>query len=355
MRIPGSGRLRRWVRRMGRRSAPGVVVLAYHRVAETPTGIRSLCVTPQHFREQMEILSKLSVVVRLADLPAVLESRWSFRRAVAVTFDDGYADNLYVAKPLLERFGVPATVFITTGYIGGYKQFWVDVLEAAILGQSTLPSVFSLSVGGRVHRWTLDGAANGSAKPRAGARTRNLSHDVPVGSRQSVFAELHELLRPCPDAERRRAARAVAGLVGWRPTADDIGLARVMSEHEIVRLAAGGLVEIGAHTVTHPVLAMLSERRQRSEIVRSKRRLEAILGRRVTSFAYPYGSKTDYSLQTVELVRELGFERACAFFEGLVQPRTDPYQLPRCGVGDWDGEQFERRVRTWFGMWWDGG
>jgi peptidoglycan/xylan/chitin deacetylase (PgdA/CDA1 family) len=332
---------------MRRRVAPGVVILAYHRVAEPTTDARLLSVTPGHFREHLEVLRRHSVPVRLSELSKVLESRRPFRRAVVVTFDDGYVDNLHVAKPLLERFDVPATVFVTTGYVGSRRRLWGDVLEDVLLRPGTLPPVLRLSIGGVVYEWRLDGAACYPEDAFVRARTWTVLQGTYPGPRQRVFHALHELLRCQPDFARRRAADALQTWAGGRAGAYDGTSSRVMSEEELVRLTADGLVEVGAHTVTHPVLATLSEARQRAEIRRSKQRLEAICGRRVTSFAYPYGSLVDYSPRTVALVREAGFERACSFFEGLVHRRTDPYQLPRCGVGDWDGDQFARRLRTW--------
>ena len=326
--------------------APGAIILAYHRVAAPPSDARLLCVTPEHFRQHLEVLARYWSVVPLSWLPAVLAARRPFRRVVAVTFDDGYADNLYAAKPLLEQYGIPATVFVTTGYLGG-RQFWGDLLEEVLLGPGPVPPVLRVAIGGAVHEWAVDGAARDG---RPGARGWHVLQEAPPRSREHVLRTLHALVRVRPDAERRRIAEAVRRWAERPREGHDATWGRGLSADEVAQLAAGGLVEVGAHTVTHPVLALLSVRRQRAEIRKSKARLEAIVGRRVTSFAYPYGSLADYSPATVGMVREAGFERACGFFEGLVQGHTDPYQLPRCGVWDWDGDEFARRLRTWAGL-----
>jgi peptidoglycan/xylan/chitin deacetylase (PgdA/CDA1 family) len=99
--------------------------------------------------------------------------------------------------------------------------------------------------------------------------------------------------------------------------------------------------------VTHPVLSALSFDVQRTEVTRSKQHLEAILGRPVTSFSYPFGGRGDYSADTVKLVKEAGFECACSNFPGYVQWDTDPYQLPRFIVRDWDGDEFTQRLAGW--------
>jgi peptidoglycan/xylan/chitin deacetylase (PgdA/CDA1 family) len=110
-------------------------------------------------------------------------------------------------------------------------------------------------------------------------------------------------------------------------------------------MAEGGLVEVGAHTVTHPVLATLPVTAQRDEIHRSKSSLEEILGHSVTSFSYPHGS---YTLETTTLLREAGFTQACSSIADVVWQNTDGFQLPRQIVKDWDGETFARRLEERF-------
>jgi peptidoglycan/xylan/chitin deacetylase (PgdA/CDA1 family) len=115
----------------------------------------------------------------------------------------------------------------------------------------------------------------------------------------------------------------------------------------VCALDAHELADVAAHTVHHPSLAALDPACQRQEVARSKRRLEELVGRRVAAFSYPYGGPTDYSRITVDAVRAAGFDVACANVEGRVGPRSDVFQLPRMIVRDWDGYEFERRLRVW--------
>jgi peptidoglycan/xylan/chitin deacetylase (PgdA/CDA1 family) len=120
-----------------------------------------------------------------------------------------------------------------------------------------------------------------------------------------------------------------------------------MSREEVKKLADSKLAEIGAHTVTHPVLAALPIDRQRDEIGRSKSQLEEILGRPLGSFSYPFGMQADYTSEAIAIVRDSGFACACSNFEGVVNQRTDSYQLPRFVVRDWDGDTFANFLEEW--------
>ena len=115
MRIRGLCRLKRATRRVRNQFAPGGLVLLYHRVAEVPSDPFNLCVTPRHFAEHLEVLKKYTQPVPLQQLVKTSQEGNSPNWSVAITFDDGYADNLYNAKPLLEKYEIPATVFVATG------------------------------------------------------------------------------------------------------------------------------------------------------------------------------------------------------------------------------------------------
>jgi peptidoglycan/xylan/chitin deacetylase (PgdA/CDA1 family) len=119
---------------------------------------------------------------------------------------------------------------------------------------------------------------------------------------------------------------------------------RPLSVAELARLIEGDLIEVGAHSVTHPALAQLPSERQREEVSGSKQQLEEIVGRHVTSFAYPFGTSADFDETTVRLVQEAGFARACANVAGRLTPRTDAFRIPRLVVRDWSGGEFVRRL-----------
>ena len=123
----------------------------------------------------------------------------------------------------------------------------------------------------------------------------------------------------------------------------------MLAADEVVRLTTGGLVDVGAHTVTHSSLSALPLATQRSEIAGSKAAIEEMTGCEVTGFAYPFGGRADYTPATVALVREAGFASACSTRYGLVGPKRDPFQLPRVLVRNWDPATFAGRLRAWLG------
>src|SRR5829696_8506777 len=146
MRIRGIGRLRQIARWPKNRIERKVLVLIYHRISDLPSDPRSLSVTPHYFAKHLEILRQYARPMRLQQMSQALIDGNLPDRAVVVTFDDGYADNLYNAKPALERYNVPATFFLTTGYIGHKREFWWDELDRLLLQPAKLPNTLRLSV-----------------------------------------------------------------------------------------------------------------------------------------------------------------------------------------------------------------
>jgi peptidoglycan/xylan/chitin deacetylase (PgdA/CDA1 family) len=140
----------RWRRRADR---PHGLVLMYHRVADAAIDPWGLCVSPANFREQMRVLAEMAEPVPLDRLTETLRSGRSAKPVVAVTFDDGYLDNLTAAKPVLDEFDIPATVFIATGLTGTTRPLWWDRLANAVLGTGRMPAKFELRAAGFEFSW----------------------------------------------------------------------------------------------------------------------------------------------------------------------------------------------------------
>jgi peptidoglycan/xylan/chitin deacetylase (PgdA/CDA1 family) len=333
-----SWRAARWPRS---RSEEKALVLCYHGVTEQCSDPR-LCVTPSHFAEHLEVLRQHARPIRLQQLPRALSDGKLPDRSVVVTFDDGYVDNLYNAKPLLERYGIPATVFVITGYIGDEREFWWDELDRLFLRPGALPERLSLNVNGSTYRWELDEAVDYSEEAFRRHRRWRPGKEV-----RSSFHTLHDflwkLLRPMTESERQEVLRELRGWAGAEEAVRPSH--RPLSLEEVVALGQGGLIEVGAHTVTHPALRKLPEAAQRDEIFGSKAQLEAILNGPVTSFSYPFGNLSE---QTVGIVREAGYSCACSTQADVVRLSTERFQLPRVEVQDCNGEEFARQLSRWF-------
>jgi peptidoglycan/xylan/chitin deacetylase (PgdA/CDA1 family) len=260
-----------------------------------------------------------------------------------VTFDDGYLDNLENAKPLLERYEIPATVFVASGYVGATEEFWWDELERLLLHPGSLPALLQLTIGGESREWDLGDAAFYSVQEWRRHRRWQVREDPPT-LRQAVYLDVWRLLQPLRLSEQRDIVSTLRAWAGGTPTAR--GTHRTVSPSELRTLSEGGLIEIGAHTETHPLLSQLPLGDQRAEIESSKATLEQLLGTPVSSFAYPYGA---FLPETISLVRDAGFAYACSTRESALPGDTGPFQVPRVQVEDWAGEKFSEQLRGWLG------
>lgn len=323
----------------------GALVLLYHRVADAERDPQLLCVSPKHFREHLEILRRRCRPCALSHcVDHVLEGEVP-AGGVAITFDDGYADNLTVAAPLLREQGVPATVFVATRDEGRDREFWWDDLERIILRTRSLPRRLEMAASGVRHEWNLtDGSREAPCAPEW-----NVQMGDPPTERQALYLHLCRLLRVLGDCERREILDALCAWAGV--SRQGRSSHRVMTPDEWRELADDALIEIGAHTVSHPVLSELPVADQFAEIMGSRQRLEQELGRPVRGFAYPYGCRGDFGPATAAMVKNAGLAYACAntgrppHSGGRVTKDSDPYRLPRVLVRDWDGDTFERHLR----------
>jgi peptidoglycan/xylan/chitin deacetylase (PgdA/CDA1 family) len=323
-----------------------VIVLLYHRVADTPLDPLLLSVSPTNFTEHLEFVRKHHPVLSLKELTRRLRHGKLPKRAIVVTFDDGYVDNLWNAKPLMERYEVPSTVFVTPGHIGKEREFWWDEIGRLMLQPGTLPETLHLNVKGSSFKWELGGAAHYSMDDYQRHRCWHILEKDTPSVRHRIYCSLLELLRSLPHGERDSV---LSELVTWAgdgvPTRSDH---RALTPNEVRQLAEGDLVDAGAHTMTHPDLSVLAVEAQRAEIVGGKKRLEEVLGQPVSSFSYPFGGFRHYTADTLGLVRDAGFDCACTNVPGVVTPKSDLYQLPRFLVRDWDGEEFARQITRFF-------
>lgn len=325
MRTPGKKTLQRLVRPLMSTLRPGGLILGYHRIADASWDPLRLCVHPLHFRQHLEVLLDLCKPVSLQTLVTRLREKSNVKNMVALTFDDGYRDFFENARPELDRLGVPATVFITTGFIG--RTYWWDEVAGFLRPDNRTSSELTL-------RWDDRGTVrvySGLTSERGAARvTRNICRELSI----------------CNEAERAFILEQVRQLEKIR--SDPEALPSTMSVNELRQLANSPNIEIGSHTVTHPVLANLTVAQQHQEIQTSKRHIQAIVGpQNALGLSYPNGS---YSEQTCQQVAEAGLEYACTSRQDVVRRGMDLYRLPRIWAPDAGGREFRAWLSSWRGI-----
>ena len=343
--IHGLSKLQQATRQVRNWIAPGGLILLYHRIAEMPTDPFNLCVAPHRFAEHLAILKEHYHPMSLQQVVQTIQAGKQPNRAIAVTFDDGYADNLWNAKPLLEDYDVPATVFVATGHLEQKREFWWDELDRLLLQPGRLPSCLNLNINGKPYYWELGEASDYSDDDYQRDRTWNwyVQEQSDPGARQRLYRSLYQRLYPLSLNERQSL---LDKLLAWSGApATGRSTYRSLSPIEVCQLEQGELIEIGAHTINHPFLATLPIEAQQQEIQQSKTELETLLNHPVNSFAYPHGN---YTTQTIDLVRKTGFACACSTSEHRIRQPANCFQLPRVVVGNWDGDTFARWLSNWF-------
>ncbi|HSG65482.1 MAG TPA: polysaccharide deacetylase family protein [Gammaproteobacteria bacterium] len=343
MRVRGLETLRNLASRRRARVHPGGTILMYHRIADTDGDPWGNCVSAAHFEQQLEVIRRLVNPCRLSDITDCLERGERPRGKVVLTFDDGYADNYHVARPLLHAHDTPATFFLVSNRVGSSEPYWWDELADVLLRVGRLPESLTLMLDGQAQELRLDDAVVYAAAERRADRAR-WAWAARSGSRLGFYYRVWKLLRPLSEAARSTELTKIRAWASCPrpPRAAPISI----TAREAETLVREDLIEIGSHSKSHPSLPDLSPALQLQELTHSKAALEAVAGRPVRSFAYPYG---DYGRDTPGLVREAGYTSACTTVSGQVRPNSDPFLLPRIAVLDWSGDEFERRLARYLG------
>ena len=269
-------------------ASSGLRILMYHgicddRLAAEPWLPPSF-VTRSAFEAQLQYLAQNTCVLPLAEAVARLGARSLPRGSVVITFDDGYANNLHLAAPLLHRYGLPATVFVSTAHVESGQLFVSDLLRLIRLS-GLMPANHSHHFS-RAKKIPVDIL---------------LQHAAPYLVNLQITPEQHDGLRP-------------------------------LRIDELTKLN-DGLIALGTHTHHHCILANENLQRRRWEITKSIRALSEWTGQRVFAFAYPNGDDGDYDERDKEILREHSVSVAVSAQPGTNHSGCDLLELRRYPVG----------------------
>jgi peptidoglycan/xylan/chitin deacetylase (PgdA/CDA1 family) len=298
-----------------KRGEQTLFVITYHRILPKPNPMLESEPDVAEFRWQMEVLARCFNVLSLSQALKLLDAGRLPPRAVCVTFDDGYRSVHDLALPVLKEFGLPATVFVTSGFLDG-GTMWNDRIITAVQSM-------------KADRLDMGEFGLGL---------------LPLGSvddRKASSLRLIEGAKYLPPRERSRLVEHLEALVG------EPARGLMLTPEMVVSLDRNG-VEIGAHTVTHPILTSLDGNSARAEIVGSKEYLEQLLGKPVPLFAYPNGKVgIDFDASHISILRENGFAAAFTTAVGAITRKQDRFQLPRSRPWDRTPFLFGMRLLRW--------
>jgi peptidoglycan/xylan/chitin deacetylase (PgdA/CDA1 family) len=295
-------------------------VLNYHRILEATDPLLESEPDVAAFRWQMQMLAECFNVLPLSEAIELLGTPRMPPRAVCITFDDGYRSVHDLALPILKEFKLPATVFVTSGYVGG-GNMWNDRIIEAV--QKVPAGQLDLS--------------------ELGLGAYSLAS---LGDRQKTVSKLTEASKYLPPQARLDLIKRLEILVG-----EDLDHDLMLTPEMVVNLDRAG-VEIGAHTISHPILTSLTDDSSRLEIAGGKKELEAIIGKPVSLFAYPNGKvDKDFDQRHARMAQEAGFSAAFTTAIGAVTAKQNRFQLPRSRPWDKTPFMFGLRLLRWLG--WD--
>ena len=300
------------------------IVLLYHRVIDLATDPQQLAVAPARFDAQLAWLKANCQVLTADEFDAILLSGKRFpRNSALITFDDGYVDNHRIARPILERHALQGLFYIASGYIGAEREYWWDELERLLLVNPNLPDVLEYDRLEGELNWRYDHVPNAAdMRERYGFLIAAL-RILPSEARDAILSEVRLRLNS-PEPRSTHLP---------------------MTQDDLRAFASSPSVAIGAHTVGHCALSSRDEDGQRSEILGSKQALEALLGRRIERFAYPFGTGAEFNAVSMRICEQAGFHHAAANVKGIVHKGSPRFAFPRVIVRDWDEHQFAQRLR----------
>lgn len=292
-----------------------LTILFYHRVWQVhdPMYEERDCLPAEKFDSHLSSMLEHFNVLPLPEALEKLRSGSLPTRAAAITFDDGYADNINLAYPILAKHNLHATFFITTGFLNDGLMWNDTIIETIRLCDSNTLNLTSLELGCfSLNSWS----------------EKRIAAAAIIGKLK--YHPLHERLSICDQIVKITNVTLPTNLM--------------MTNKQVRELHNTGM-EIGAHTINHPILSRLSDNEAEEEITKGKSALENIVAAPVNLFAYPNGrSNKDYNTRDINIVKRAGFHAAFSTEAGVAHKTSDLYQIPRFSPWDSDERKFIFRL-----------
>jgi peptidoglycan/xylan/chitin deacetylase (PgdA/CDA1 family) len=293
-------------------------VLAYHRVLEIededhfPCDPELISASPAEFARQMEFVKHHFHPLGLSELLDIVERKQKLPpNSLLITFDDGHQDNYTQAYPILRGLGLPAAIFLSTGYIGGTGQFWFD--RVATLAYYAPPG-------------TLD--APGLDAP-------GLDAPLPLGdvaSRRKAADEILRQAKRLPNARRLALLQALERQLAAHVPRNAALPSAALSWDQVREMSAGG-IEFGSHCVTHPIMSALDDETLHFELAHSRATIQAETGQRAEVIAYPVGREYAFDQRVAPLARDCGYRLGFSYVAGVnLLGAMDPFAIKRIEV-----------------------
>ncbi len=288
-------------------------ILNYHRIHPVVDPINPGEIDAARFTWQMALIANNFNVLTVGEAADLLIKRQLPERSLTITFDDGYADNAEIALPILNKFSLKATFFIASGYLDGGRMWNDTVIESV----RNFPSGYLDLSENNLGSYSLES----------------------WGDRHNAYSAIISKIKHLPQEERQYLVDWVASMVPEQGATQ-----LMMRSDQVAELHRNGM-EIGGHTVTHPILSSIPDEQAKREIAEGKEQLEQITGSQVRVFAYPNGKPgQDYLPKHRDMVQQQGFTAAVSTQWGVSTPSTDRYQLRRFTPWDDSPAKFMLRL-----------
>ncbi|MCS7213633.1 MAG: polysaccharide deacetylase family protein [Candidatus Calescibacterium sp.] len=326
---------------------PSGIVLMYHRVCDDDFDPYGICVSQKNFLEHLKILKENFDIIPVRLVPEYVKRKFvGKKKFIAITFDDGYSDNIK-AFEILDYMKIHATLFVITGHLLDKNS--KDTIKR-ILWWERLKGLFSkdfkkliLKIRDKEISFIVE---NHLSNLKVQVKKRSFEAGKHIIRKNELFSYLYTELKYTREDQRERILCSIEDQIGAVSLDQDI----LLSERDIESVGKSGF-SVGAHTETHQPLSVLSEDEQRKEITLSKHKLENILKKDVLEFSYPFGLQSDFSDLSIKIVKEAGLEIACTGVKRGVLPfMVDRYAIPRFNVMNWNSQEFEHKIREFFNL-----